>query len=235
MKTASALLAGMLLPAVVLAQLPIAAPTDLPAVSLTTSATAQVDNDRMTIVLQAESEKPQATAAASEVNARMGKALAIAKAVSGVTAKTVSYSTDQVMEKGKMVRWRVSQLLQIETAEFTAGASLATRLQEEGLLLSSLTFNVSPEARRIALARLQHEALTEWQVLAKQAAASMGYASYAPGRLTVNTNDNGPRPRFAARAMSAVAAEPVAVASGSSEIVMTVSGEAILAGTRKRE
>jgi predicted secreted protein len=218
-----------LFPMTAFCQVPIAGSVETPAISLNASATMQVDNDRMTILMQAESEKPVASVAASEVNARMARALAVTKAVSGVTAKTVNYSTNQVLEKGRMVRWRVSQWLQIETADFTAGANLATKLQDEGLLLSSLTFNVSPDARRVAVAKLQHEALTDWQSLAKQAAASMGYGGYAPGRLAINVNDNvpPPRPRFSAQAMAAAAPE-VNVAGGSSEIVLTVSGDAIL-------
>jgi predicted secreted protein len=213
---------------------PIGPPADIPAISLNASATMHIDNDRMTIVMQAESEKPVAATAASEVNAKMAKALAVAKSVPGVTAKTVNYTTNQVIEKGKMVRWRVSQWLQIETGDFTAGANLATKLQDEGLLLSSLTFSVSPEARRVAVAKLQHDALTDWQSLAKQAAASMGYGGYTPGRLAINVNDNmpPPRPRFAAQAMAAAAAPEVTVSGGSSEIVLTVSGEAILTNRR---
>lgn len=231
MKFSTTLMFCLMLPLLAAAQVPIAGQAETPAVSLNASATMQVDNDRMTIVLQAESEKPLASAAASEVNARMAKALALTKPVSGIAARTLSYSTNQVLEKGKMVRWRVSQLLQIETADFTAGANLATKLQDEGLLLVSLTFNVSPEARRSAVAKLQHEALTDWQSAAKQAATSLGYTGYVPGRLAINTNDSGPPRRYAAQAMAA-ATEPVAVAGGSSEIVVSVSGDAILSNRR---
>jgi len=220
---------------IAVAQVPIAGPVDVPIVTLTASATAQVDNDRMTLVLQSESQKPQAAAAAAEVNTKMNRAMSIAKATPGVTAKTVNYTTEQAFEKGRMVGWRVRQFLQVETGDFTAGANLATRLQEEGLLLSSLTFSVSPEARRASVAKLQHDALVEWQSLAKAAAASMGYADWKPGRVNVNANDEIVRPHFAARAMvaAAPAPEPVAVAGGSSEIVVNVNGEAILAGARR--
>jgi predicted secreted protein len=221
-------------PAFSLAQVPIGPPADTPSVTLTASASMQVDNDRMTIMLQSESEQPQASAAANEVNARMSKALATAKGVPGISARTFSYTTSQVYEKGRMVRWRVSQWLRVETGDFAAGANLATKLQSEGLLLSSLVFSVSPEARRAAVAKLQHDALTEWQSLAKQAAASIGYAGYVPGRIAINASDNvpPPPPRFAAQAMAAPAAEPVAVTAGTSEIVLTVSGDAILTGRR---
>jgi predicted secreted protein len=160
----------------------------------------------------------------------MNKALAVTKTAPGMTARTVGYTTSQVYEKGRMVRWRVSQLLRIETADFTAGANLATRLQGEGLLLVSLAFSVSPEARRIAVVKLQHDALIEWQARAREAAASMGYAGFTPGRLSVNVNDASPMPppRFATQAMAAEAAPPVAVAGGTSEIGVTVGGEAIL-------
>jgi predicted secreted protein len=220
-------------PALALAQVPIAAPADIPAVNLTASASAQVDNDRMTIVLQSESENTQAQVAASEVNAKMARALATAKTVPGISAKTLNYTTNQVFEKGRMVRWRVSQQLWIETADFAAGASLATRLQTDGLLLSSMTFGISPEARKAAVAKLQHEALTDWQQLARQAATSMGYGGFTPGRLAINANDRmPPQPRFAAQAMAVQSEAPVAVASGSSEIVVSVSGEALLSGRR---
>ena len=212
----------------------IALPSDITAVTLTASANMQVDNDRMTIVVQAESEKPDAAEAAADVNAKMAKALATARAVPGVTAKTLNYSTNQVIEKGRMARWRVSQLMEVETADFAAGANLATKLQDAGMNVVSLTFGVSPEARRKALTRLQHEALVEWQALAKQAATSLGYAGYTPGRLTVNAGDSGPRPRFAAQAMAAKAADSVAISAGTSELVTTVTGEALLGIERKR-
>jgi predicted secreted protein len=124
--------------------------------------------------------------------------------------------------------------MEVETADFASGANLATKLQDAGMNIVSLTFDVSPETRRKAMARLQHEALLEWQALAKQAAASMGYAGYTPGRLTVNAGDSGPRPRFAAQAMVSKASDSVAVSAGTSELVTTVTGEALLGSQRIR-
>jgi len=215
------------------AQVSIAAP-ELPIVTLTASATMQVDNDRMAILLSAESENVQASVAANEVNAKMGNALAVAKTMASVSARTLAYTTSQVFEKGRMARWRVTQLLRAETADFAAGATLATRLQADGLLLASLAFSISPEARTSAVARLQHQALLEWQARAKEAAASMGYGSFTPGRLSVNVNDASPQPvaRFATQAMAAEAAPPVAAAAGTSEISVSVAGEAILTNRR---
>lgn len=234
MKPIFALLAALLVPALATGQPAASAPTEVPILNLTTTASMQVDNDRMTILAQAESEKPNAAQAAAEVNARMAKALATAKAVSNATARTLNYTTDQVYEKGKFVRWRVTQSLEVVTADFAAGANLATRLQEDGLNLAGLTFGVSAEAKHKAMAKLQNEALVEWQSLAAQGAASMGYPGYRAGRVTVSTGDTGPRPRYAMAAMAAApASPPVAAAAGSSELMTTVTGEAILMGPRK--
>ncbi|MBP8297544.1 MAG: SIMPL domain-containing protein [Burkholderiales bacterium] len=234
MKTTTAFFFALLYATTATAQTMALAPADVPAISLTATATMQVDNDRMTVLMQVAAENASAGDASSEVNTRAAKALALTKGVANVSAKTLNYSTDQVMEKGKRVRWRVTQLLQIETADFAAGASVATRLQDEGLHLASLTFSVSPEARRKAVSQLQHEALVEWQALARQAAASMGYAGYTPGRLAVNAGDSGPRPRFATKAMATMAADSVTVSGGSSEMVVTVSGEALLTSGARR-
>lgn len=235
MKSTSVFLLALALCAPAAAQPLAQALVDPAIVNLTASASMQVDNDRMTIQLLAQAERPGATAAAADVNAKMAKALAIARTVSGITAKTLNYSTSQVYEKEKMVRWRVTQILHLETADFAAGAGLATRLQDDGLLLASLAFGISPESRRKATARLQHEALVEWRTIAKEAAASMGYPGYVPGRLTVNAGDHGPSPRFAPMQMSAKSSDSVNVSAGTSEIVATVTGEAILTGGPRRD
>lgn len=211
-------------------------------VSLTANASAQVENDRMDALLQVQVEKPTASAASAEVNARMAKALAQAKGVAGVTAKTVGYSSEPLYERGassssgpgKLRGWRVSQQLVLEASDFAAGAGLASKLQEDGLLLTSLDFRVSTETQRKAEARLQHDALVEWQARATAAAASMGFAEYRPGRLSVHAGGNFPQPIMRPQAMAmAASAPPVAVSGGSSEL--TVSGDAILVGAAKGE
>ena len=205
------------------------------AVNLTASASVAVDNDRMDVSFQVMAENKQATVAASEVNAKMAKALAQAKATSGLTAKTIGYSTEQVWENNKITSnakprgWRVTQQLVIEASDFGAAANLATKLQEDGLLLTGINFRVSAETRRKVEARLQHEALVEWQARAKAAAISMGYADFRPGRMAIAAGGHFPQPMMRAQAMAMDSASaPVAVSGGSSELTVTVSGDALL-------
>jgi len=83
----------------------------------------------MDIRLVASAENRAASAAAAEVNAKMASALAAAKEVAGVTAKTAGYSTQQVFEPSRTAAakprgWQVTQTLVVEATDFAAGANL---------------------------------------------------------------------------------------------------------------
>jgi predicted secreted protein len=203
-----------------------------PSVTVTGAATTKVQNDRMQAMVRAESEQTTAGAAAADVNTRMAKALAAAKAAPGVEAKSAGYSTWQQWEKGKPGKWRVSQTLSLTGADFPALAALLTRLQDEdGLLVSSIAFSLAPETRRRAEDALTKEAIGAWQQRAATASEALGFAAWRPGRVSVSTGDFAPQPRFEmmARAGAAAApAPPVAVEGGTTELTVTVTGDAVL-------
>ena len=203
-----------------------------PSVTVTGAATAKVQNDRMLAIVRAEAEATTAAAAAADVNARMAKALALAKATAGVEAKSAGYSTWQQWEKGRPGKWRVMQSLSLTGADFPQLAALLTKLQdEEGLLVSSIAFTLSPDTRRRAEDALTREAIRAWQQRAATAAEALGFGAWRPGRITVTTGDVAPHPRvdMAMRAQAApAAAPPVAVEGGTTEITVTVGGDAVL-------
>jgi predicted secreted protein len=209
---------------------PPAAP--VPAVAVTGAASAKVPNDRMQAIVRAEAEHATASAAAAEVNARMAKALAAAKAAAGVEAKSAGYSTWQQWEKGRPGKWRAAQSLALAGADFPALAALLSKLQEEdGLVVSSIGFALAPDTRRRAEDALTREAIRAWQQRATTAADALGFAAWRPGRLAVSSGDAAPqyRAEMAMRAQAAPAgAPPVAVEGGTTEITVTVSGDAVL-------
>jgi predicted secreted protein len=213
-------------------QPPAAALPASPSVTVTGAATTKVQNDRMMAMVRTEAEQPTAGAAAADVNARMAKALAAAKATPGVEAKSAGYSTWQQWEKGKPGKWRVSQTLSLTGSDFPALAALLTRLQDEdGMLVSSIAFSLAPETRRRAEDALTKEAIRAWQQRAATASEALGFAAWRPGRVSVSTGDFAPQPRFdmMARAGAAAAsAPPVAVEGGTTELTVTVSGDAVL-------
>jgi predicted secreted protein len=206
------------------------APVSQPVVTITATATSSVANDRMHAFLRAEAEDTDATKAASQVNARMARALSRARGVAGVEAATAGYSSYQIMEQNKPVRWRVAQALSLESSDFAALSDLVSKLQgTDGLLLSNLNFTVSEKTRRAAEDALTQEAIGNWQQRAQAAAKGFGASGWRAGRVTIQGNDYGrpPQPMYRA-SVAADRAAPVAVEGGMSDIAVTVSGEAIL-------
>ena len=209
-----------------------------PSVAVTGAATGTVQNDRMQATVRVEAENASAATAASDVNARMAKALARAKSAPAIDAKSAGSSTWQTWEKGRPSKWKVVQSLQLTSTDFAALAALISRLQDDdGLLVSGMSFSVSPETRRKAEDALTREAIRSWQQRAATAADALGYASWRAGRITVTTGDAGPvpRPEIMMRAQAAQAGgAPVVVEGGTTELTVTVSGDALLDNLKPR-
>jgi predicted secreted protein len=201
-----------------------------PTVNVSASATTTVVNDRLQALLRAEAESPNAAAAASQVNAAIAKALATAKDYPSIKVATAGYSTQQVSDKARAQRWHVVQSISLDASDFIAAAALISRLQDDnGLLLSGMGFSLSEKARRLAEDSVTQQAIKMWQARAQEAARDFGFSAWKPGHVTLQTADGGrvfPMPRAAV--MSAMPSAPVAIEGGTSEVTVTVSGEALL-------
>ena len=211
-----------------------AAPPTQPVVTVTAAATASIPNDRMHAWLRAEAEHADPAIAAATVNARMAAALARAKAAAGAEVATSGYSTYQVSPKGQPSRWRVSQTLSIQGNEFGAITALVGRLQaDDGLLLSGMNFSVSETARRAAEDRLTQQAIKSWQARAELAAQGFGFQSWRVGKVAVQTGDTArPYPMLRASAAGPEGAPPVTVEAGTTDVTVTVTGDAVLDAAR---
>ena len=205
-----------------------------PSVSVNASATATLPNDRMYAWLRAEKEDASAAAAAADVNARMARVLARLKAQGAINVASMGYSTDPIVDKDKPKRWRVSQSLRLDSADFATLAAELGTLQDAGLLLGGLGYGLSEEARRRAEDGLARQAIKSWQARAQAAADALGYGAWRVGNVQVQTND-GPRPYMAMRSelkTMGAAAAPVAADAGTTEVTVSVSGDAVLSSPR---
>jgi predicted secreted protein len=225
--------------ALVLAALPLAGRTQAPSaealprepvVTVSASASATVANDQLRASLRAEADNVSAATAAGEVNGRITRALARAKGITGIAVQTSGYSSYQVSERDRPARWRVSQTITLEGRDFAALTNLVSALQSEvGLVIGGLQFSVSDQAQREAEDALALQAIRQWQERAARAARGLGFANWRPGRVSVQTGGDM-RPRYEARMAAAPPAgggAPVAFEAGSTEITVTVSGEAV--------
>ncbi len=207
-----------------------------PVITLTAAATASIANDRVYAWLRAEADNVDPAKAAAEVNGRMAKALARAKAIAGVDAATSGYSSYQVAEKNQPLRWRVSQTLTLEGADFAAMATLVSKLQaDDALVMSGMNFAVSAEARRRTEDALTQQAIKAWQARAQNAASGFGYPGWRAGKVTIQTGDFArPAPMFrqGVGAMAASAPPPVSLEAGNTDVTVTIVGEAVLDGAR---
>jgi predicted secreted protein len=200
-----------------------------PSVNVSASATATVTNDRLQAWLHTEADNVSPAAAAAQVNAASARAIADAKAFPGVKVATIGYSTQQIAEKGKPTRWRVSQTISVDATDFTAAATLLSKLQDEnGLLLSNMSFSIADKTRRDAEDSVTQQAIKAWQARADQAAKGLGFAAWRVGHVSVQTSGGQAFPLMRAQAVSMSAAPPVAIEAGTTDVTVNVSGDAVL-------
>jgi predicted secreted protein len=111
---------------------------------------------------------------------------------------------------------------------------LISRLQDDdGLLLSGMGFSLADKTRRDAEDSVTQQAIKSWQARAQQATNGLGFSGWRPGHVTVQTGEGGRvYPQMRAQAMSPGGSAPVAIEAGTTEVSVTVSGEAILDSAR---
>ena len=203
-------------------------PPSPPSVTVTAVATSTVPNDRIQAWLRAEAEDASPAAAASQANARVAKALSEAKGFPAVHVATAGYATQQIAEKGRPTRWRVTQSITLDSGDFVQAATLMTRLQESGgMLLSGMGFTLSERTRSEAEDALTAQALKGWQSRARAAAQGLGFAAWRVGHVVVQASG----PVFSQGRVQAMAAQggaPVPLEAGTTEVSVTVSGDAVL-------
>lgn len=211
-----------LLPTLALAQANEPSPTVL---YLSQTAERKVVRDLLRVELRAEQTGADPLALQEAINRRMAAALDRGRQVQGVAVETGNYAVDEEQPQNGPSRWRASQSLILTGNAADALLKLAGALQSDGLLISSMTYDVSPEAIRGAEEDLTAEALA---ALAQRASSIADHVHLSVLRyrdLRVGNAETGspPMPRFAAMKVAAPVAEP-----GEAVIRLTVSAEVLL-------
>jgi predicted secreted protein len=223
----AALLALTLVPAAARAQ---AVTQAQPAgvLSLNAQASAEVQQDVVTITLFYEQEASDPSTLTSSLNQRADAALRQAKVVSGVTARTGSFSIYPSTDRdGRISTWRGRTEVVLESHDFTAASKLAGQMASN-MQVGNVQFSLSPEAQRAAEQKLTGEAIASFRQQAGSAAQAFGYSGYSIREANVGQNGVMPRPvmMMSARAMGADSkvAAPLPLEAGTSTVTVTVSG-----------
>ncbi|MBI3503987.1 MAG: SIMPL domain-containing protein [Proteobacteria bacterium] len=182
--------------------------------ALRESAEREMAQDRLTVSLRVEATAATAAAVQADVNRRMEAALARARGMSGVRAETTGYWTYEERLQNQPHRWRGQAGLNLVGTDTGSVLALAGALQETGLALSGMRFELTPEAARAVQDELTAEALRRVKTRADKAAEVLGLG--VRGLAEIRVGDPGgmlaqPRP-MARVAMAAAAAAPAPVA-----------------------
>ncbi len=197
--------------------------------SLSAQASADVPQDVIHITLFYEEQAKDPGSLTAALNQRADAALAQAKSVAGVTARTGTFSVYPTTDRdGKISAWRGRTEVVLESRDFAAASKLAGQLA--GLMqVSNVEFSLSPEAQRAAEQKLTTEAIRSFRARADEAAKAFGYNAYSIRDVNVGGGRNvQPYPRamaMAAPAMdSAKMSAPIAVEGGKATVSVTVNG-----------
>ena len=185
--------------------------------------------DLLRIELRVEETGADPLTIQSAINRRMAAALDHAHHVQGVQVETGSYGVSEERPQSGPSRWRGSQSLILRSNAADAALKLAGALQSDGLLMSSMAYEASPETVRGAEEDLTAEALAALDRRAGSIADRMHLAVLGYRDLHVGNAETAgrPVPRFAAAAMAAPVAEP-----GEATIRVTIEAELLLAPQR---
>lgn len=225
------LLAGL---SIALAQtaMPQPVPGDQSFLHLSETAQRDVPRDLLRATLAAEATDVDAGKVQADINQRMSAALTRIKQVAGVTVETGGYSVYRETPDKQPPRWHGSQTANLTSKDFAALLSLTGALQQEGLVIQSLTPDISREARRSVEDALTDEALTRLKQRAEHIAASAGVKLQGIHTLTVgnvNAPIPGPRPMFAMASGSAAPAPPPVAEAGNATVSITATADFALA------
>ena len=204
---------------------------NLSVLHLTETADRLVARDRLRAELAAEVTDPDAAKVQAEINRRMGAALARIKSVPDLQVETNGYSVYQERPDKTVLRWRGSQSVTVTAKDFTPLLTLVGTLQQEGLVVRSLTPLLSREARQATEDELTAAALERLQKRAARVAAQLDskidfYRDVRVG----NAAAPGPVPimRAAAAASYFSPAPPPVAEPGETQVSVTVEADIVL-------
>lgn len=182
-----------------------------------------VARDQLRAVLRVEGGDRDAAHLQAEINRRMAEAAARAKAVAGINLFTTGYAVYEQQAKDQPRQWHGSAGLTLTARDPAPLLALLGELQQSGLVMSALSYELTPEAAHKAEDELTAEALGRLRQRAERIAATLDLAVIRLRDVQVgNAAGTPPAPRV----FSTVAAGAAAPVAEPGEAAVAVSVEA---------
>lgn len=187
--------------------------------------------DRLRAQLRVEATGNNAKQVQAEINRRVAGALERVRAIAGVKPETGGYSVYEERPPNAPARWRGSQGLTLLDRDFAELLALVGDLQNDGLVVSALAFELAPETARAAEDELTTEALKRLTQRAERIASDL-HLTVTRYRDVKVGNVGGERPIIMrSMAPGAAPASPPVAEAGDAIVQVGVEAEVLLGPT----
>lgn len=222
----------MATPAFAQMTMPLPAPQDDATVlHLSEFAERVMKQDRIVVSLRAEAAGSEARRVQDEINRRMNAALERVRKEAAIKAETRGYWVSQERPANQAPRWRGQQTLILTSLDMAAALALAGELQQGGLIMSGLSFELAPETARAAEGELTTEAINRLRERTDRIAASMNMAVKNIRNIRVGQvgGQMPPRPMMAfQRGAETASSSPPVGEPGDTAVRVNVEAEVVL-------
>lgn len=208
-----------------------------PLLSLQASASTDVLEDQVTIILAADIEGKDQAAVDRRLTEILNETRERAGSPSDIRLRTGAWriwpSTDR---DGRITVWRGRVELVLESRNIAAAADLAGKLGNP-MAIANVNFDLSSEARAEAEEALLEEVAQAFQQRAEAAAEAFGFSGYKVHKLELGGSGMMPQPRgemMMARASGMADDAPPALEPGETTVSLSVQGEVVLQTTTQR-
>ncbi len=197
-----------------------------------------VSRDQLRAVLRVEAVDADAAKLQADIDHRLAAALAKAKSVTTLRVETSGYSVyresgPSVVSKARSNQWHGSAGLSLIGQDAAPLLALVGELQKEGLVLSSLAYELTPAAARAVEGELIDEALSRVKERAQKIAATLGLSVERIRDLRVgNATGIQPGPRVFAQQMAAASSPTPVAEPGEATVTVTVDADIVLVPKR---
>ena len=194
---------------------------------LSASGTVEVQQDLLSLQLSTTKEGTDPAAVQAQLKTALDAALTEARKAAQpgqLDVRTGNFSLyPRYGKDGKINGWQGSTELVLEGRDFPRITQVAGRITT--LSVGNVGFGLSREQRAKTETEAQSIAIENFKQKANELAKGFGFIGYTLREVSVNANDNGPRPRvMAMQAKSFSADSAVPVEAGKTSVVVSVSG-----------
>jgi predicted secreted protein len=197
---------------------------------LSSEATVDVNNDMMVAILVVQDEDKDPGLLADKINSASTWATNVLRPFATVNFKTRDYQTQpryDTSQSRRLIGWRASQTIELETGDFEAAGKAIQKLQEK-LQVQSIRLSAKQETQAEASDLLIAKALNLFKDRARLVQKNMGAAGFKVMDVDIQTRQHrddmfAHRASDAELSLSAVQSEP-AIEAGTTRVSVQVSG-----------